>query len=114
MSKKNGGKLLKSLHRFFTHYQSICCLSSRLCDQLFYLFVQAFGFHQLFQRQVHTPAPVVARIGRYIDTFFLRIGVAPFAVHRHPVLQGEDGKYGIALQVQSNSDRKSTRLNSSH
>ena len=74
-------------------------LSSVLCDKFFYLFIQAFGFHQLLQRQVHAPAPVVTWVGWHINALFLCVGVAPFAVHGHPVLQGEDGEYGVALQM---------------
>lgn len=74
-------------------------LSSGLRDKFFNLFVQAFGFHQLFQRQVHAPAPIVTRVGGNIDALFLYIRVAPFTVHRHPVLQGEYAEDRVAVQV---------------
>ena len=74
-------------------------LSSGLRDKFFNLFVQAFGFHQLFQCQVHAPAPIVTRVGGNIDALFLYIRVAPFTVHRHPVLQGEYAEDGVAVQV---------------
>ena len=74
-------------------------LSSGLRDKFFNLFVQAFGFHQLFQCQVHAPAPIVTRVGGNIDALFLYIRVAPFTVHRHPVLQGEYAEDGVVIYM---------------
>ena len=36
---------------------------------------------------------------RHVDALFLYIGVAPFSVHSHPVLQGEDAQDGVAVKM---------------
>ena len=36
------------------------------------------------------------------NAFFLHVRVAPFAVHGHPVLQGEDAEDGVAMEVIAN------------
>ena len=53
----------------------------------------------MFQRQVHTVAPVMSGVGGYVDALFLYIGVAPFSVHSHPVLQGEDAQDRVAVKM---------------
>ena len=79
-------------HLIFLGVRLFCLFASGMVDECAYLLVEGILTEQTFKRDVHAIAPVVARIGRHVDTFVLRVGEPKLLVHAQPVLQGEDGK----------------------
>ena len=77
----------------------ILSVTSALINHPNDFFVELGLFHQSFQRDVHAPAPVVAWIGRYVDTFAVHIRVTQLFVHGSPVLPGQYTQHGRRLEV---------------
>ena len=65
--------------------------------------VELFIADKLFQAQMHTVTPVVARDGGDVDPFIGGIAlITHISVRGKPVLKGQDGKHGGRFHVLSN------------
>ena len=70
--------------------------------------VEGFFGGEVFEGEVHTVAPVVTRVGRHVYKFLCGIFAAYRAIHREPVLQGDDAEHGGRFEMQvEDTDRKS-------
>lgn len=89
--------IIKSAFFIFS-YKSIC-LSSRAFHHRRDLVSEVVVCHQVGDIDVHPVAPVMARIGRDIDSLCILIGQAEFFVDGHPVLYAYDAQHRWAAQM---------------
>ncbi len=67
---------VKSANTQADSYPLARCISIARLNHLPDGIIQFIGLHEFFQRDVHTPLPIVMRICRHVDTLCLYIGIA--------------------------------------
>ena len=68
-------------------------LSPALRNETTHLTVEVIGLKQFLKREVHAIAPIVERIGRYIDALGIKVGIAQMLIDSHPILKRKDGEH---------------------
>ena len=73
--------------------QKMPLTSSTLRNQFADIVIVFLIGHQLLNGEMHTVAPVMLRIGGYVDTLGIGISQSQFLVDGQPVLDGQDAEH---------------------
>ena len=84
------GKMELAMAFAFRH---LSASASALVDKLLDVVVILFVCHQLFNAYMHAVAPIVFRIGGYVDALSVGVGQTKFLVDGEPVLQRQDAEH---------------------